>query len=603
MLRYRVSFALTAVAACTVAFIACSSDEEFTAPPGTTSTTGGGGVGGDPTTTTGGQGGTGGVPCDDSDADMDGVSICDGDCDDMDPTTAPGFPELCGDTIDNDCDGNGDPTSCNGLGTYVSELTGDDTTGDGTQMNPVATIGQGMTNSALLNNQTVFVAEGDYAEKVTMVEGISLWGGHQCDTNSCSWARDATTYISIIAAQDAVGVLAGDTLTRATAIDGFTIQGQTLNNPASNTDPIAFTINIGSPTVSNNHIEGGDITGGCSNCDSIGIRVQGAQTVAVGPLIDSNLIESGDTTAATFAVDFRDFSNKGVAEISNNDIRGGDGRYTRGINGFAIGAGTVIRGNTVHAGSLVAGGNFRSSFAMIISGNLLVEGNWVNTDPNLVGDCGTLQTFWCGGIESEGATVTLNNNIVMGMPGVRSAGIFMSDGEVPFGMIIMNGNTVGGGGDANHNNGNSAALACRTNQGTNARIGNIRNNILLGGASVNRWAFYEDDQQSALTCEPSVYENNLFHFPTQANTNDNAHRRWSGGGNASTLTDATAVNAALSYAQNNTQQDPLLDATWHLMSGSPAIDAGTTPEAPATDIDGETRPQGNGIDVGADEAI
>jgi len=39
------------------------------------------------------------------------------------------------------------------------------------------------------------------------------------------------------------------------------------------------------------------------------------------------------------------------------------------------------------------------------------------------------------------------------------------------------------------------------------------------------------------------------------------------------------------------------------MSGSPAIDAGTTTEAPATDIDGQTRPLGNGIDVGADEAM
>jgi hypothetical protein len=42
------------------------------------------------------------APCTTTDADMDGVSECGGDCDDADPLVAPGLPEVC-DGVDTDC--------------------------------------------------------------------------------------------------------------------------------------------------------------------------------------------------------------------------------------------------------------------------------------------------------------------------------------------------------------------------------------------------------------------------------------------------------------------------------------------------------------------
>ncbi|MBX3156553.1 MAG: putative metal-binding motif-containing protein [Deltaproteobacteria bacterium] len=51
---------------------------------------------------------------DEEDRDGDGVTIKDGDCDDTNPMVHPGMPEICGDGLDNDCDGVADRTERNG---------------------------------------------------------------------------------------------------------------------------------------------------------------------------------------------------------------------------------------------------------------------------------------------------------------------------------------------------------------------------------------------------------------------------------------------------------------------------------------------------------
>src|SRR5439155_17699959 len=97
--------------------------------------------------------------------------------------------EICGDGVDNDCDGVVD-NGCKGLGTYVSGATGDDMN-PGTKVKPVKTIAQGMKNAQTIGGKlTVYVANSHYSEKVTMIEGISLEGGYHCDMTLCDWMRN-----------------------------------------------------------------------------------------------------------------------------------------------------------------------------------------------------------------------------------------------------------------------------------------------------------------------------------------------------------------------------------------------------------------------------
>jgi len=75
----------------------------------------------------------GGNDCDEFDAsltdidgDGDGTSTCDGDCDDTTVDASPGLDEICGDALDNDCDGEADNLDFDGDGAVTEDCGGDD---------------------------------------------------------------------------------------------------------------------------------------------------------------------------------------------------------------------------------------------------------------------------------------------------------------------------------------------------------------------------------------------------------------------------------------------------------------------------------------------
>jgi hypothetical protein len=69
------------------------------------------------------------------DVDGDGYTTCGGDCDDSDSGVNPDATEVCGDGVDNDCDGEADPPSlCSGKLVFVSSAIYDGNFGGGSEV-------------------------------------------------------------------------------------------------------------------------------------------------------------------------------------------------------------------------------------------------------------------------------------------------------------------------------------------------------------------------------------------------------------------------------------------------------------------------------------
>jgi hypothetical protein len=598
--------------------VACSDDDEFSSKPtedaGSDSSQAGSGGGA-------GAGATGGSAGSDaaaeaqagaagmdaavevcSDMDGDGVTDCDGDCDDADPLNFPGNPEVCGDNADNDCDGTADQ-SCAGLGTYVSATTGDDAN-PGTKDQPVKTIGQGIQNAVtILGNAggslDVFVAEGHYSEKVTLVENVNLRGGYACAAQPCSWSRDPKQNDSAILNLDFEGVIAGHTITKATRIDGFRIAGKTGDPTGSMPGTVALSLK-GTPTVANNVIVAGDSQGGLyKDGNSYGIALIAPSNDVQGALIDKNTISGGASpeTSAAIAMISIAIPTKVYAVITRNTLTAGSAKHSRGLVAWTSGTGTVIRNNDIQAGH-----GTDSSWGIEISSIALIDANRINADTNAPPGADN-PSSWSGGIQSASSTTVITNNVIFGADAMQSAGVRLGELEKPAGAVVLNGNYIAGGGALTPTTGSKSAAIVLSNGGccsTTASVGRIANNILLGGVGSARFGVWE--QPGKVVHPEALIANDLYiSTPTTA---DALYLLWNGQVTSAktTIADVNALAAQLGSVSANISADPLVDSTWHLSAGSPCIDAGTMMDLPPQDLEGEARPKGAAPDIGPDEA-
>ncbi len=526
-------------------------------------------------------------------------------CDNNNTGTDPDAPPNC--TTDCGEDGGVDPDApIAPIGAYVSAMTGDDSN-MGTETSPVKTIGKGIANAMMLGgDRSVIVAQGTYTEKVTLVEGIDLLGGHQCNATTCDWARDLVMYRSSIMNTDFEGVMAGAGVTGTTLISGFTITGLQ-GTPTSTAGTVAVTLNGGSPTVRGNTIVGSNTNGSSgndANNRSIGIAVRGT-TDPAGALIENNEISSGMALQSVgVAIESTSPSITSLVTVSSNVIRSGSARRSIGVFALRAAMGSKITNNDVTSGSAAGGPNT----GIQVNSPVTVDRNRINLDRAATGTC-TQTTSWCAAIFVEGATTQITNNIALAPRGQRTTGLLLAEFEVPAGNVTVANNYFDGGGSGPNGVGTarnaSSAIVLQiggsNTAGLTGMVGRIGNNILNGGINSDRFGIREE-APTGKTIHPIFVNTNMFFFTFATLRDDTIYREMSSGGFP---IDYDAVflfegNSGIP-ATKNQEDDPQVDAAWHIADESPCIDQGGATDAPMADFEGDARPAGLTIDIGHDE--
>lgn len=272
--------------------------------------------------------------------------------------------------------------------------------------------------------------------------------------------------------------------------------------------------------------------------------------------------------------------------ITNNVIT-----HNRAICGIGIelqGGSAVIRGNTITgntqdfgSGGCGGGGIEISSAASPPLATPQIIGNTITANTLPHGGFG-------GGISVVRASPVIKNNYISGNSILMGAGISLQSGGAPViaQNIIFNNSTVAGG-----------SAGGMYVQGTSESAAVVINNTIVGNtASDGSSGIYADILapilisnnivaaslgQTAVVCQPSDSI-----FPTFSHNDVTSP----GGGQA-----WSSNCASFASSNGNISADPLFaDATnndYHLLSGSPAIDAGdnSAPSLPQQDYDGKTR--------------
>jgi parallel beta-helix repeat protein len=311
-------------------------------------------------------------------------------------------------------------------------------------------------------------------------------------------------------------------------------------------------------------LRGFTIRNGYGIASAGGIEAYGGPALIEGNRVTGNFSCSGGGIAASFS----------SATIQDNVVSGNRPNCSGGPGGGGIligGAGTAkILNNMITDNVADTGGGGISLFA---AGSPTISGNVISNNASGGGAGGS-----GGGMELGNASNALiTNNLIFGNSAFEGGGIswLVPDGET--GPRVVN-NTI-----AN----NEAILGSAVFADGFDATATLANNIFVGSGS-----------STVLECgnfndlnPPIIVFNDVF--------NGGPSPLYGG-----ICTDQTGVNG-------NISADPMFinpsTLDFHLKSGSPAVDVGTNTGAPASDIDGDSRPlDGNGdgiavVDMGADE--
>ena len=205
--------------------------------------------------------------------------------------------------------------------------------GTGTGHHPCRTIAQGLARATALGRARVLVANGIYAEAVTLANGRSVLGGYSWDT----WQRDIASTGTLITGVSSTGshdrTVIASNITAPTVFEGFAVVGAVNAKPGGNSYAIYVAGSTASLAIRNNQVFGG--RGGPGQSGTIGgDGSDGANGVGRNPNLGvaDLAYDARSATTGTGACDLannRQHSNGGQTTCGGTDVSGGAGGGNR----------------------------------------------------------------------------------------------------------------------------------------------------------------------------------------------------------------------------------------------------------------------------------
>ena len=445
---------------------------------------------------------------------------------------------------------------------YVA-TNGNDTTGDGSQMNPYRTIQKGIDLASI--GDTVSVAPGTYSERINLKSGIKVQGSGAA--NTIIDGQQAGVVVKIMNATNVV-------------LTGFTIR----NGKSGQEGGGIFVSNSTDILIEDNVIQDNRTEGAWEQSNGGGLRIINSSVNLQENVIKNNFANFWGGGIYTNL----QAQNK-IVTIKNNTIEDNTANLYNGGGGvsahLANGAKVEILNNRIKGN---AAGNTGGGIEVLMSGGSLVSiiGNWIEGNYTYTSDNGGGGIYVQGYDANKASAALIANNVIINNYTTgqtrNGGGILLSYGLGPNTLIINN-----------------------TLVGNQASCG--------GGIGIYYSDIYSDFWWWGLPGSNPTIANNIIwgNVDRYGHPNDLYGVRawqWDCANSAPVEANYNLIGSGSYYGNGNITADPLfVDAAgqdYHLKLGSPAIDMGNGSLIPSglnTDFDGAPRIIGANVDMGAYE--